>query len=169
MADWKTHTDPAGFSFQYPPEWQPDLQQGDNQDEIHLGFTITKQKSDPEFIAPTIEVAKNLYYLNKNAPSNATVSQIFQGEVQAGGDTGPTQTIIDGYPAIKASNFCDPEEFFVVAPGLQVANAVYTIRFGNMGSQCATAQSSYPLSDPFVQQQLANFRLLVSSLRFPVK
>ncbi len=139
-----------------------DPEPSDFPDETVVSFTIKGPDPEKDSFGTGIQVMKNKY---NNAPDNATLSQILENERLSGQVEQPIQMTIDGYPAIKTHNSCDIEYYITVAPGFQTPNAVYTISFG---TQCGNqVKNPYSESDPFVQQQLANFHLMVSSIRFP--
>jgi hypothetical protein len=175
MIDWKTYTDPSGFSLRYPPEfWGIQSYPSANSTQETVAITIATSASPKEPLRAGIVITKNTAYFNgntANADDNETLSQVYQGLVSEEDRKGqPIQVVIGGYLALQYKGNTDLESYVLLAPGLGEANAEYTIDFGNpQASVTSGSHNPYSASDPFVQEQLTNFHRVLSSMRFPTK
>lgn len=154
----------SGLSLKYPPHWN--IATNSTPDSTTILFTINTPNSNKDSLIAGFHISKNINYVTQQ-PKYLTLAEWMQDNGKAYSKNLPQeQTIIDGQNAIKTKIPPDIEDYLIIAPGLNTANALYNISFGADGEG---VKNPYAETDQFTHQELTNFHKVLTTIKFSTK
>ncbi len=164
-ANWQTYTDAAfGFSLKYPPEWKLNKQLMETNDVAgspHVVWFEIVNRANPGRNPIQVTIWINEHNTQSVNQWFQTSQKESQGEMFA---LPPQQYSINGYEAIRTREASAFETDLTVAPTLNTQKAQYTMNILLDGEGYT---EPYSETEPFAQQEITNFHLVLSSFRFP--
>lgn len=157
-ADWQTYTSPDyGFSFRYPPEWTIAVTDYPPDIRITIMNSVEPKRYPMQVAVWTDE------------RNTQTVSEWFQANQNGSSQRlpftlPPQQITIGGYTAIRTRQTPDFEDDLAVSPTHTTLTALYQMSITGTGEG---DDQPYAETEPFAQQEIANFHSMLSTFRFP--